>query len=119
MIATASSKPSVLVVDDEQGILDSLRILLKTEGFEPHLAHGGRAGIAKLAELSPDIILTDVRMPDATGVEVLSAARRSIASSASRISRSSRRSCAATAARARAPSATRGHGPTCCGSRRR
>ncbi|MCU0648938.1 MAG: sigma-54 dependent transcriptional regulator [Gemmatimonadaceae bacterium] len=76
MIATASTKPSVLVVDDEQGILDSLRILLKTEGFEPHLAHGGRAGIAKLAELSPDIVLTDVRMPDATGVEVLSAARQ-------------------------------------------
>jgi DNA-binding NtrC family response regulator len=76
MIAPPATKPSVLVVDDEQGILDSLRILLKTEGFEPHTAHGGRAGIAKLGELSPDIVLTDVRMPDATGVEVLSAARQ-------------------------------------------
>jgi DNA-binding NtrC family response regulator len=77
MIApAASAKPSVLVVDDEQGILESLRILLRTEGFDPHVAQGGRAGIARVAELSPDIVLTDVRMPDATGVEVLSAARQ-------------------------------------------
>jgi two-component system response regulator HydG len=76
MTPATAPRPSVLVVDDEQGILDSLRILLKTEGFEPHVAHGGRAGIAAVEALAPDIVLTDVRMPDATGVEVLSAARQ-------------------------------------------
>jgi two-component system response regulator HydG len=68
--------PRVLIVDDESGILDSLRILLKTEGFRPFTAHGGRQGIEKIDELRPDIVLTDVRMPDITGVQVLSHARQ-------------------------------------------
>lgn len=67
--------PRVLIVDDETGILESLRILLKTEGFTPFTAHGGRAGLEQLSALRPDIVLTDVRMPDVTGVQVLSAAR--------------------------------------------
>ncbi|MES2523622.1 MAG: sigma-54 dependent transcriptional regulator [Gemmatimonadota bacterium] len=68
--------PRVLVVDDESGILDSLRILLKTEGFVPFTAQGGKQGIERLPELRPDIVLTDVRMPDVGGVQVLSAARQ-------------------------------------------
>ncbi|MBL0940250.1 MAG: sigma-54-dependent Fis family transcriptional regulator [Gemmatimonadaceae bacterium] len=78
MIAPAAPDlPRVLIVDDESGILDSLRILLKTEGFSPYTAQGGRQGIEKINELQPDIVLTDVRMPDVTGVQVLSAARQS------------------------------------------
>jgi DNA-binding NtrC family response regulator len=69
--------PSVLVVDDEAGILDTLRILLRNEGFEPHLAHGGKKGLEQLAQLHPDIVLTDIRMPSVGGVEVLAAARES------------------------------------------
>ena len=68
-------RPSVLVVDDEAAILDTLRILLRNEGFEPHVAHGGRKALEQLPELRPDIVLTDVRMPNVTGVEVLSAVR--------------------------------------------
>ena len=65
----------VLVVDDESGILESLRILLKNEGFEPHVAQGGRAGLEALHTVSPDIVLTDIRMPAVTGVELLGAVR--------------------------------------------
>jgi len=65
----------VLVVDDESGILDTLRILLKSEGFTPHVALGGKAGLEQLAELRPDIILTDVRMPNVGGMDVLQAVR--------------------------------------------
>ena len=68
--------PRVLIVDDESGILDSLRILLKTEGFVPFTAHGGKQGVERLQELRPDIVLTDVRMPDVGGVQVLAAARQ-------------------------------------------
>ncbi|HEY7877008.1 MAG TPA: response regulator, partial [Gemmatimonadaceae bacterium] len=73
--AAGAVKPSVLVVDDETGILETLRILLKNEGFTPHVALGGRQGLDQIAALSPDIVLTDVRMPSVTGLEVLSAAR--------------------------------------------
>ena len=69
------ARPSVLVVDDEAAILDTLRILLRNEGFDAHVAHGGRKALEQLPELRPDIVLTDIRMPNVTGVEVLSAAR--------------------------------------------
>ncbi|MFL5582000.1 MAG: sigma-54-dependent transcriptional regulator [Gemmatimonadaceae bacterium] len=68
-------RPVVLVVDDETSILESLRILLRTEGFTPHVANGGRQGLEKIAELAPDIVLSDVRMPDVNGVQLLAAAR--------------------------------------------
>src|SRR5262249_48785970 len=60
----APSKPSVLVVDDETGILDSLSILLRNEGFAPQIAHGGKAGLERMEEMNPDIVLTDIRMPN-------------------------------------------------------
>ena len=76
-MSDTTAKPSVLVVDDETGILDSLNILLRNEGFAPQLAHGGKAGLERIGETSPDIVLTDIRMPNVTGVEILAAARQS------------------------------------------
>jgi len=69
-------RPTVLVVDDETGILESLSILLRNEGFDPRLAHGGKKGLEMLGEFSPEIVLTDIRMPNVTGVEILAAARQ-------------------------------------------
>ena len=68
-------RPSVLVVDDESGILQTLEILLRAEGFDVHTAHGGKAALDKIPQLTPDIIISDVRMPNVGGVEVLNAAR--------------------------------------------
>ena len=76
MIDRKSAMANVLVIDDESSILDSLRILLRNEGFTPHVAHGGRQGLEQIESLSPDIVLTDVRMPNVDGIEVLSAVRR-------------------------------------------
>ena len=39
------SRPSVLIIDDESGILESLTILLRSEGFTPVTAHGGKRGL--------------------------------------------------------------------------
>jgi two-component system response regulator HydG len=73
---SATRIPSVLVVDDEQGILESLGILLRNAGFSTHTARGGRAGLEQLFAIQPDIVLSDVRMPDVGGVEILAAARQ-------------------------------------------
>ncbi|HWG53956.1 MAG TPA: sigma-54 dependent transcriptional regulator [Gemmatimonadaceae bacterium] len=70
----ATPQPSVLVVDDEMGILETLRILLKNEGFVPHVAQGGRQGLEMISALAPDIVLTDLRMPSVGGLQILSAA---------------------------------------------
>jgi DNA-binding NtrC family response regulator len=76
MTSPAQTKaPSVLIIDDEQGILDVIRILLTNNGFTAHAAHGGRAGIEQIQALEPDIVISDIRMPDVSGAEVLSAAR--------------------------------------------
>ena len=73
--APNGNAPRVLVVDDESGILDTLRILLRNEGFSVVTALGGRAGLEQLAAQAPDIVLTDVRMPSVTGLDVLAAVR--------------------------------------------
>ncbi|HUL70733.1 MAG TPA: sigma-54 dependent transcriptional regulator [Gemmatimonadales bacterium] len=70
-----SEKPTVLVIDDESGILDTLRILLKKEGFEPTTAQGGKAGLDQLKSGPFDIVLTDVRMPQVSGLDLLQAVR--------------------------------------------
>ncbi len=70
-----SQKPSILVVDDESGILDTLRILLRNEGFEVSTAQGGRAGLEQIRTGTHDIILSDVRMPGVGGLDILAAAK--------------------------------------------
>ena len=67
--------PSVLVIDDEAGILEAMQILLRTEGFTPFTALGGKKGLEQIAELKPEIVLSDVRMPEVNGLDVLTAAR--------------------------------------------
>lgn len=75
MTASATRTAHVLIVDDEQSILDATSILLRDAGFQASTAHGGRRGLEQLASLRPDIVLSDIRMPDASGLEVLAAAR--------------------------------------------
>ncbi|HEX2189593.1 MAG TPA: sigma-54 dependent transcriptional regulator [Longimicrobiaceae bacterium] len=70
-----SNAAKILVVDDETAILDTLRILLKREGFDVHTAVGGRDGLERLPEVRPDVLLSDVRMPAVGGLEILMAAR--------------------------------------------
>src|SRR5213083_242936 len=71
----SAAAPSLLVIDDEQGILETLRILLKNEGFDITTAQGGKAGLEQLKASAPDIVLTDLKMPGVTGIEILSAVR--------------------------------------------
>jgi len=69
------ARPRVLVVDDEAGILETLQILLRNEGFDPVVADSGKAALEKIESTAPDIVLSDVRMPGIGGVEVLTVAR--------------------------------------------
>jgi DNA-binding NtrC family response regulator len=72
----SSTAPTLLIVDDESAILDALRILLKNEGFDVLTAQGGKAGLEQLRNAAPDIVLTDVRMPQVTGLDILTAVRQ-------------------------------------------
>lgn len=67
--------PRVLVVDDEVSILDTLQILLRGEGFEVATAKSGREALERFEETSPDVVLTDIRMPGVTGLDLLAQIR--------------------------------------------
>ena len=73
-IATAAEKPrqrTLLLVDDEENILTSLRRLLRRENYQILVANGGEQGLEILAQHPVDVILSDQRMPNMTGVEFL------------------------------------------------
>lgn len=72
---TSENPAVVLLVDDEPDLLELLEEFLQGQGYEVHLANGGDAGLRKIMEITPDAIVTDLVMPDVTGIEVLKTAR--------------------------------------------
>ena len=66
-----SSRPLILVVDDDAPILLLMRNLLREFGFEPVAAGTGEQAIAEAQKRTPDLILLDRNMPGMTGDEVL------------------------------------------------
>jgi two-component system response regulator PilR (NtrC family) len=72
---TASVPARILVVDDERSMREMLAILLKREGHEVAVAENGRAAIALLDERPFDLVVSDARMPDLDGLDVLRHAR--------------------------------------------
>ncbi|MGQ0815123.1 MAG: sigma-54-dependent transcriptional regulator [Gemmatimonadota bacterium] len=68
-------RTKILVVDDERAILDTVEILLRGEGFEASVAQSGREALDRFDEVEPDIVVTDIRMPGVTGLDLLEAVR--------------------------------------------
>lgn len=64
-------KSRILVVDDEESIREFLEIMLKKEGYEITLAEDGQKAIDLLAKKSFDMIISDLQMPNVTGIELL------------------------------------------------
>jgi DNA-binding NtrC family response regulator len=62
---------TVLIVDDESAIRESLQTLLELEGYAVETACDGEEGLAKLAEHPYDLVLLDFAMPERNGIEVL------------------------------------------------
>jgi two-component system response regulator HydG len=69
-----NNRPKILIVDDEESLVETLQVLLKREGFDTITALSGSEAIDKLNE-SPDVVLTDIRMPKVSGIDVLAETR--------------------------------------------
>jgi len=61
----------ILLVDDEAGIRKVLGIALADSGYEVSTAENGEAALSLFRELKPPIVLTDIKMPDMDGIELL------------------------------------------------
>lgn len=71
MLASPSSQPTVLVVEDEPGIADVLLAYLRRDGMQAELATSGEAALELFRRLRPDLVLLDVRLPGIDGLDVL------------------------------------------------
>jgi two-component system response regulator PilR (NtrC family) len=80
LITTATSHqrrpPRILVVDDERSMRELLAIVLRREGYEVQLAENGRTAIALLERDPIDLLISDIKMSDMSGVDVLRAAKK-------------------------------------------
>jgi DNA-binding NtrC family response regulator len=67
--ASTPDKVRVLVVDDEHSIADTLSIILRQHGFDTATAYCGATAVEAARLWDPDVLLTDVVMPDMNGIE--------------------------------------------------
>lgn len=68
---------TLLFVEDDESIRTALRLALEDEGYSVVEAADGESGISLFQQVSPDLVLLDLRLPDITGFEVCRALRRS------------------------------------------
>jgi two-component system, OmpR family, KDP operon response regulator KdpE len=70
-----TSKPVILVVDDEPQMRRLLQLTLETNGFTIHTASTGNEGVVKAASERPELVILDLGLPDMDGSEVLKKVR--------------------------------------------
>src|SRR2546426_8900702 len=69
--AHASRSGTVLIIDDEAAIRESLETLLELEGYAVESASSGEEGLARLGDGSFDLVLLDLALPDRNGIDLL------------------------------------------------
>ncbi|HAX75097.1 MAG TPA: response regulator [Cyanobacteria bacterium UBA11372] len=69
----------ILVIEDDADQRIMMSLFLRTENFEVTLAENGRVGLELARKIKPDLILSDINMPEVDGYEVLKALRDDVA----------------------------------------
>ena len=72
----ATSGKKILIVDDDQEIIESVRYAMESEGHEVVIARDGNQGLALAERESPDLMILDMMMPKRSGFLVLEKLRR-------------------------------------------
>ena len=60
----------ILIVDDEQDIVETLKFILEAHGYNCFCAYNGEDGLNKAKEIMPDLIILDVMMPKINGYKI-------------------------------------------------
>jgi len=105
---TCTFRYRILIVDDEPSLRQVGKLLLEAQGYEVHCASDGFGGLATLKKALPDLIISDLRMPNMNGFEFLSVVRRRSRRSLSSSFQVSSRACLSRRACLRMPSSQKG-----------
>src|SRR3954468_11722266 len=70
-MSEAVTPGTILIIDDEMAIRESLQTLLELEDYQVHTAETGEEGLSRIAEHPFDLVLLDFALPDKNGLEVL------------------------------------------------
>lgn len=81
-IEMSARKRSILVVDDDKGILQTFRRILERCGYEVDTAESGGEAISKANSRHFDLALLDLRLPDMTGTDILARAEEPLRTTA-------------------------------------
>ena len=73
----AEKNIKILLVDDDCEIVESMKVVLESQGYEVFVARDGNQGLALIEEQSPDLVILDMMMPKRSGFLVLEKIRRS------------------------------------------
>lgn len=66
-----SGSKHILVVEDDVEVVEVVRMVLGTKGYDITASHNGEEGLAALEQFRPDMIITDLRMPGMSGMEFI------------------------------------------------
>jgi DNA-binding NtrC family response regulator len=61
----------ILIIEDDKAIVDILKMILEQEGYKIDYAYNGQTGLQKFNDITPDVVLLDIKMPRMDGIEVL------------------------------------------------
>ncbi len=73
--ASRRAAQQILVIDDDRGIGECVEMLLERAGHASVIARGGRDGLAQLERREFDLVITDLRLPDANGLDIVAATK--------------------------------------------
>ncbi|GBE15785.1 transcriptional regulatory protein YycF [bacterium BMS3Abin14] len=63
-------KTNILIVDDDPGIQEIMRIVLERQGYRVHIAEDGEKAISRFLDVGPDLVISDISMPKGDGFNV-------------------------------------------------
>lgn len=77
MSASSTGNPTVMVIDDDESVRETLSMLLSQDGYQVELAENGAAGLERALVCKPDLVIVDLKMPGLGGMEVCKRLRAS------------------------------------------